>query len=45
MRFSTNLALNVAFFTFTMRYTLHFYIPKEKNTSKSGILEALPHGI
>ena len=41
--FSTNIALNVSIFTLTMRSTFtFFYIPNEKKTSKSGILQILP---
>ena len=41
---STNFELNVAILTFTMisTFTCFFFIPKEKKTSKSVILEMLP---
>ena len=40
--FSTNFALNVAIFTFTMISTFTFLHSKTDKTSKSGILELLP---
>ena len=42
MFFSTNFALNVAIFTFTMRSTFTFLHSKTEKISKSGILEMLP---